>query len=126
MQRAKDKRTKRGAWRVLKRLSHDIKHKMSNINHCIAKELVLMAKERRYGIAIENLKGLRHRKVGRRHRKRLHKWAYRDLSLQGKVAWSSSGVRKSKRNFENMFKVWRKRKSQKQMVCLSKVWISAR
>ena len=80
MQRAKDKRTKRGAWRVLKRLSHDIKNKMSNINHCIAKELVLMAKERRYGIAIENLKGLRLRKVGKRHRKRLHKWAYRDLT----------------------------------------------
>lgn len=38
-----------------------------------------MAKERGYGIAIENLKGLRNRKVGKRQRKRLHKWAYRDL-----------------------------------------------
>jgi len=79
MQRAKDQRTKKGAWRVLKRLSRKVRNKMSYINHCIAKELVLIAKERRYGIAVENLKGLRHRKVGKRHRKRLHKWAYRDL-----------------------------------------------
>lgn len=70
---------RKGAWRVLKRISHKIKNKMSYINHCIAKELVLMAKERRYGIAIENLKGLKWKKVGKRHRKRLHKWAYRDL-----------------------------------------------
>jgi len=79
MQRAKDKRYKKGAWRVLKRLSGRIKNLQFYINHCIAKEIVLMAKERRYGIAIENLKGLRRGKVGKRHRKRLHKWAYRDL-----------------------------------------------
>jgi putative transposase len=79
MQRAKDKRYKKGAWRVLRRLSGKIKNLQSYINHCIAKELVLMAKERRCGIAIENLKGLRKGKVGKRHRKRLHKWAYRDL-----------------------------------------------
>ncbi len=79
MQRAKDKKYKKGAWRVLKRLSGKIRSMQSYINHCIAKELVLMAKERRYGIAIENLKGLRRGKVGKRHRKRLHKWAYRDL-----------------------------------------------
>lgn len=79
MQHAKDKKTKKGAWRVLKRLSHHTKSKMSYINHCVAKELILMAKERRYGVAIENLKGLKHRKVGKRHRKRLHKWAYRNL-----------------------------------------------
>jgi len=79
MQRAKDKRYKKGAWRVLRRLSGGIKNLQSYVNHRIAKELVLMAKERRYGIAIENLKGLRRGKVGKRHRKRLHKWAYRDL-----------------------------------------------
>ncbi len=39
----------------------------------------MMAKERGYGTAIENLKGLRRGKVGKRYRKRLHKWAYRDL-----------------------------------------------
>jgi len=79
MQRAKDKRYKKGAWRVLRRLSGGSKNLQSYVNHRIAKELVLMAKERRYGIAIENLKGLRRGKVGKRHRKRLHKWAYRDL-----------------------------------------------
>jgi len=77
MQRA-NKRHKKSAWRVLRRLSGKT-NLQSYINHCIAKELVLMAKERRYGIAIENLKGLRKGKVGKRHRKRLHKWAYRDL-----------------------------------------------
>jgi len=79
MQRAKDMKTKKGAWRVLKRLSRKIRNKTSYINHSIAKEIVEMAKHRRYGIAIENLKGLRRRGVGKRHRKRLHKWAYRDL-----------------------------------------------
>ena len=79
LQRLKDKKVKKGVWRVLKRLSGKVKNKQRYINHVIAKQLVLMAKERRYGIAIENLKGLRHRKVGKRHRKRLHKWAYRDL-----------------------------------------------
>jgi len=79
LQRLKDKKVKKGAWRALKRLSGKIKNLQSNINHRIAKELVLMARERRFGIAIENLRGLRHGKVGKRHRKRLHKWAYRDL-----------------------------------------------
>ena len=79
MQRAKDKRHKKGAWRVLRRLSGKIKNLQSYINHVIAKQLVLMAKMWRYGIAIENLKGLRRGKVGKRHRKRLHKWAYKDL-----------------------------------------------
>jgi len=79
MQRAKDTETKKGAWRVLKRLSHKIRNKMSYINHKIAKEIVEMAKNRRYGIALENLKGLRRRKVGKRLRKKLHKWAYKDL-----------------------------------------------
>lgn len=79
MQQAKDTETNKGAWRVLKRLSHKNRKKMSYINHRIAKELIKIAKHRRSGIAIENLKGLRRRKVGRRHRKRLHKWAYRDL-----------------------------------------------
>jgi len=79
MQRAKEKRYKKGAWRVLRRTSRKVGNKMSYINHCIAKELVMIAKERRYGIAIENLKGLKRKKVGKRHRKRLHKWAYRDL-----------------------------------------------
>jgi len=79
MQHAKDTKTKKGAWRVLKRLSHKIRNKMGYINHQIAKELVEMAKHRRLGIAIEGLKGLKRRKVGKRHRERLHKWAYHDL-----------------------------------------------
>ena len=79
LQRLKDLKVKKGVWRVLKRFSGKIRNKMSYINHCIAKELVLIAKERRYGIAIENLKGLRHKYAVKRHRKRLHKWAYRDL-----------------------------------------------
>jgi len=79
MQQAKDTETNKGAWRVLRGLSHKNQNKMSYINHRIAKELVKIAKHRRSGIAIENLKGLRRRKVGRRHRKRLHKWAYHDL-----------------------------------------------
>jgi len=79
LQRLKDKGVKKGVWRVLKRLSGKVKSRQSYINHCIAKQLVLMAKMWGYGIAIENLKGLRRGKVGKRHRKRLHKWAYRDL-----------------------------------------------
>ncbi len=81
LKRLKDKKIKKSVWRVLKRKSREVKNKMSYINHTIAKELVEMAKQRRYGIAIEGLKDLRKnsRKVGKRHRKRLHKWAYRDL-----------------------------------------------
>jgi len=79
LQSLKDRKVKKGAWRVLKRLSHKEKNKMAYINHKIAKEIVELAKHYRYGIAIENLKGLRHHYNAKRHRKRLHKWAYRDL-----------------------------------------------
>jgi len=79
LKRLKDRKIKKGVWRVLKRKSKEIRNRMSYINHCIAKELIEMAKQRRCGIAIEGLKGLRRKKVGKRHRKRLHKWAYRDL-----------------------------------------------
>jgi len=79
LQFLKDKRIKKGAWRVLKRLSHKEKNKMAYINHKVAKEIVELAKHYHYGIAIENLKGIRHHYNAKRHRKRLHKWAYRDL-----------------------------------------------
>ncbi len=79
LQFLKDKGIKKGAWRALKRLSHKEKNKMSYINHKIAKEIIELAKHYRYGIAIENLKGIRHHYNAKRHRKRLHKWAYRDL-----------------------------------------------
>ncbi|CAI1492663.1 RNA-guided endonuclease InsQ/TnpB family protein [Thermococcus nautili] len=79
LQFLKDKRTKKGAWRILKRLSHKEKNKMAYINHKIAKEIVELAKHYHYGIAIENLKGIRHHYNAKRHRKRLHKWAYGDL-----------------------------------------------
>jgi putative transposase len=92
MQHAKDNKTKKGAWRVLKRLSHKVRNRMSYINHCIAKELVLMAKQRRYGIAIEGLKGLKRKKVGKRHRKLLHKWSYRDLIQKIEYKGGLSGV----------------------------------
>ncbi|MHA1506337.1 MAG: RNA-guided endonuclease InsQ/TnpB family protein [Candidatus Asgardarchaeia archaeon] len=79
LQFLKDKGIKKGAWRVLERFAHKEKNKMSYINHKIAKELVELAKHYRYGIAIENLKGIRYHYNVKRHRKRLHKWAYRDL-----------------------------------------------
>jgi len=80
LRRLNDKDVK-DTWRVLKRMSDKVKNRMSYINHVIAKELVEIAKHRRYGIAVEGLKDLRKRrgKTGKRHRKRLHKWAYRDL-----------------------------------------------
>ncbi len=79
LQFLKDKGIKKGAWRILKRLSHKERNKMSHINHKIAKEIIELAKHYRYGIAIENLKGIRHHYNVKRYRKRLHKWAYRDL-----------------------------------------------
>ena len=79
LQFLKDKGIEKGAWRALKRLAHKEKNKMSYINHEVAKGIVELAKHYRYGIAIENLKGIRHHYNTKRHRKRLHKWAYRDL-----------------------------------------------
>ena len=45
----KDLKVKKGVWRVLKRFSGKVRNKMSYINHCIAKGLVLIAKEKRFG-----------------------------------------------------------------------------
>ncbi len=79
LQRLNDKKVKKGVWRILKRFSGKVRNKQRYINHVIAKQLILMAKIWKYGIAIENLKGLRRGRVRRRHCKRLHKWAYREL-----------------------------------------------
>jgi len=79
LQFLKDKGIKKGVWRALKRLSHKERNKMAYINHKIAKEIVELAKHYRYGIAIENLEGIRYQYNAKRHRKKLYKWAYRDL-----------------------------------------------
>lgn len=64
---------------ALRRVSGKESRFMDDVNHKIAAEIVELAKHHRYGIAVENLKGLRQGKASKKLRRMLHRWAYRDL-----------------------------------------------
>lgn len=66
-------------YQALKQISGKETRFMDDINHKIAKEIVEKAKHYNYGIAIENLKGLREGEASKTLREMLHRWRYRDL-----------------------------------------------
>lgn len=69
--------------RLLKKRRRKEQRFANDVNHCIAKELVLRAKHTGRGIAVENLKGIRNRiRVRRAQRRQHHSWAFSDLRLK--------------------------------------------
>ena len=54
----------KGAWRVLKRLSGKEHRWIKDLNHKISRTIVDLAKRANSAIALENLKGIRHRIKG--------------------------------------------------------------
>ncbi len=63
-----------------KELGHKERNYVNDLNHKIAKEIILIAKRMRRAIVIEKLKGLkRNIKGSKKIRKILHRWCYNDL-----------------------------------------------
>jgi len=70
----------KNAKRKLKKVSGRERRFKTNVNHCISKAIVMLAKGTKRGIAIEDLKGIRERTTVRHEqRERHHKWAFRQL-----------------------------------------------
>lgn len=70
------------ARRLLKKRSRKEKRFAKDVNHRIAKEIVLRAKDTGRGIALEDLKGIRERVTVRKaQRRQHHSWAFSDLRL---------------------------------------------
>ncbi len=70
----------RSAHRHLQKLSGKESRFATDINHCIAKQIVAKAERTHRGISIENLKGIRSRiRAGRKQRAVLHSWAFAQL-----------------------------------------------
>jgi IS605 OrfB family transposase len=78
------KKGTKSAKRLLKKRSGREKRFAKDINHCLSKALVSTAQGTSRGIALEDLKHIRERisakrTVGKRHRRVLHSWAFRQL-----------------------------------------------
>lgn len=70
----------KGARRLLARRRRRESRFAHHVNHCIAKALVLRARDTARGIALEDLKGIRQRVTVRRaQRRQHHSWAFADL-----------------------------------------------
>jgi len=70
----------RSAKRLLKHLSGKEQRFARDVNHCISKQLVQIAKGTQRGIALENLEGIRDRvNVPRKRRNELHSWSFHQL-----------------------------------------------
>jgi len=77
------KKNSKSAKRKLKERSRKERRFRQDVNHCIAKYLVFLAKRTNRGIALENLKGIRARvRACRQLRRELHSWAFYDLLLK--------------------------------------------
>jgi len=80
-----EKLTARRQQRLMKKFgiyaktNHKDKKFVNDLNHKIAKELVLKAKQLNRAIVLEKLKGLRRQKRPKQLRKILHRWSYADL-----------------------------------------------
>lgn len=74
------KKGTRSAKRLLKHLSSKEQRFAHDVNHCISKQLVTIAKGTGRGIALEDLSGIRDRvNVPRKRRDMLHNWSFHQL-----------------------------------------------
>ncbi len=75
-----------------KDLGHKDRNYVNNLNHKIAKELVLTAKRMRKAIVIEKLKGVKKNRNAKKIRKILHRWSYYNLIQKIKYKAKLEGV----------------------------------
>lgn len=77
-----------------KDLGHKDRNYVNDLNHKIAKELVLIARRMRKAIVVERLKGVKRngRRKGKKIRKILHRWSYHDLIRKIKYKAKLEGV----------------------------------
>ena len=87
--RSLQKKGSKSAKRKLKRRSKKEKRFIQDVNHCISKQLVKLAKRTKRAIAMENLSGIRSRTraLPRDLRRELNSWAFFDL--QQKVEYKA-------------------------------------
>jgi IS605 OrfB family transposase len=69
----------KSAKRLLKKRSKQEHNFIANVNHCISKEIVGLAKRTNCGIAIENLQGIRKARVRKPQRTNNNSWAFYQL-----------------------------------------------
>lgn len=83
----------RAAKRLLKKRRQKEARFAHHINHCIAKELVLRAKDTGRGIALEDLTGIRKRVTVRRaQRRQHHSWSFFDLRTKIEYKARRAGI----------------------------------
>jgi IS605 OrfB family transposase len=83
----------RSAKRLLKKRRRKESRFASDVNHCIAKNLVEKAKDTGRGIALEDLTGIRSRtNVRKSQRRQHHSWAFSDLRQKIEYKAALSGV----------------------------------
>jgi len=121
---------KAGTWdakKHLKRISGRERRFKRDTNHCIAKTLVLTAKDTNRAVALEALKGIRSRiTVGKAVRESIGKWAFYELTsfiqykakLAGIPVFFVDPAHTSQRCSECDFIDRRNRKTQAEFVCL--------
>ncbi|HLA43295.1 MAG TPA: transposase [Aggregatilineales bacterium] len=81
------------ALRKLKALSGKERRFARDVNHCISKRLVHIAKDTGRGIALEDLKGIRDRVTfPRKRRNTLHSWSFGDLRFKIEYKAHHTGV----------------------------------
>lgn len=80
LRRKLQKKGTRSAKRRLKQLSGKERRFAKDVNHCISKKLVKIAKDTQRGIALEDLTGIRDRATfTRKRRNLLHSWSFAQL-----------------------------------------------
>lgn len=80
MHRKHKRRTRKNARRAMKRIGNREQRFRRHTNHCIAKALVLHAKDTGRGIAIEDLKGIRERtRFRKKQRAKMGGWSFGQL-----------------------------------------------
>jgi IS605 OrfB family transposase len=83
----------RGSRRLLVKRRRKEQRRATHINHCIAKELVAVAKGTGRGIALEDLQGIRDRITVRRERRAEHAgWAFSQLRLFIEYKCADAGI----------------------------------
>lgn len=78
LKKALQKRNSKSSKRHLKKLSGRERRFKKDINHCISKQIAMLAKDTNKGIALENLKGFKV-SVRKAQRERFGKWAFDEL-----------------------------------------------
>ena len=89
------KKGTKSAKRLLKHLSGKEKRFARDVNHCISKQLVYIAKGTQRGLALEDLQGIRDRvNVPRKRRDQLHTWSFHQLRsfIAYKATWQGVSV----------------------------------